>query len=740
MASSPLAGPSSAVSPQVLLTQQHQQPVKTLQPSLFPPTGAPSASQSTPTVSTFAQSGSVVTSTSAPVMSTTGDATDVPAEMKPTSQTFDPYDTFSSWPVAGSSSSWPQSSSSGYMDIDSIGENSMPFSSSGISVDPITGGGWGSGGGPGTGGGGGNGMDIDTGMDDIFTDADFDFFDAPKPPGGATSSSSTFPPAISTGLTPNAGPSGIGLDIGMSPTMFGDTPHLPGPGPPSATNMALSHSSPWPPSALAESFATPHGDGHLGTETVPGVVPELAPPSPTKSTSTYSAPMTPIVHIALEADVKVAGPKPTPSPRGGVFDAIPFAPVHKVADGKYTAGKFALPSPPPEDDKIYSFPPRYPSSRSVPPKIIVASVPSSGWARRYADVTDPRVALVKRLVGVRRKSADAEIPRRYRSTPFASRANEEWEADVLPTPSADDVDMDDVDSDDDQTDEEDGQHWGEDEETLPGTRPSTPAPSYLPLGPTLLHTYFNHSELLSLSSPLKTPGTVASPPPHLTAGAGPMSVPTPVSPAAVLGAASEKSKSLEAAAGILAKEVVESSVWDAAWRSNAVDQGRVQSNESSGYTVASPPQVWQSDIKRVLAAFRSIPNLEAPLDLKSVFQDTASGFSALSSLSSSQSSQSSTSKARESTPHMEPLEPMMFSVGKGGQIVQVLPTALKFWEKLGLEPRSGRKDVVAFVFYEEDADEEMRMEEGEERVSDIETTAEKWLSWMGTAYMVRPCD
>lgn len=497
-----------------------------------------------------------------------------------------------------------------------------------------------------------------------------------------------------------------------------------------------SQNSPWVPGALAESFATPRADGHLGVDGAIAV-PDLVPTSPTKTPSSYSAPTTPAVHISHEAEVHIVGPQPNSLPRGSPFDAIPFAAVHRVADGKYTAGKFAMPTPPPEDDKAYNFP-IHNLSKSAPASRIHlprTSTLLSGWARKYADATDPRVGLVKKLVGVRRKSTD-ELPRRSKLSLFRSRADEEWEADILQTPSDQDVVMDDADdADSDEEDDEDGQQWGEDEETLPGTRPSTPAPSYLPLGPTLLHTYFNHSELLSLSSPLKTPGSAVSPPAHLTAGSGPMSVPTPVSPAAVLGAASEKSKSLEAAAGILAREAVENSVWDAAWRSNATEHGH---SYSTNHNTKSPvaAEVWQSDIKRVLASFRSVPSIEAPLDLKTVFRDSASAFSA-SSLSSSQSSQSSArSGDGPSTPYLEALEPAMLSIGKGSQIIQVLPTALKFWEKLGLEPRSGKKDVVAFVFYENEDDGMQDMEDGEARVSETEVTAERWLDWMGTAYAV----
>ena len=118
-------------------------------------------------------------------------------------------------------------------------------------------------------------------------------------------------------------------------------------------------------------------------------------------------------------------------------------------------------------------------------------------------------------------------------------------------------------------------------------RPSTPPPSYLPLGPTLLQTHFHHAHLLPLCTTLRPPGTTVSSPPG---SAPPISVPTPVSPAAVLGAASEKSKSLEAAAQILVKEVVENPTWSDAWRANA-------SLSTSAPTL--PAKLWQADAKYI---------------------------------------------------------------------------------------------------------------------------------------------
>lgn len=65
----------------------------------------------------------------------------------------------------------------------------------------------------------------------------------------------------------------------------------------------------------------------------------------------------------------------------------------------------------------------------------------------------------------------------------------------------------------------------------------------------------------------------------------------------------------------------------------------------------------------------------------------------------------------------------MFTVAKSDAIMQVLPTALRFWEKLGLGPRGGRKNVTAFVLFED---------EGEER----QLRVERWLNDMSATYSV----
>jgi hypothetical protein len=65
----------------------------------------------------------------------------------------------------------------------------------------------------------------------------------------------------------------------------------------------------------------------------------------------------------------------------------------------------------------------------------------------------------------------------------------------------------------------------------------------------------------------------------------------------------------------------------------------------------------------------------------------------------------------------------MFTVGKSDAILQVLPTALRFWEKLGLGPRGGKKNVTAFALFEDN---------GEERQHQVE----RWLGNMSSTYSV----
>jgi mediator of RNA polymerase II transcription subunit 13 len=65
----------------------------------------------------------------------------------------------------------------------------------------------------------------------------------------------------------------------------------------------------------------------------------------------------------------------------------------------------------------------------------------------------------------------------------------------------------------------------------------------------------------------------------------------------------------------------------------------------------------------------------------------------------------------------------MLTVGKSDAVMQILPSALRFWEKLGLGPRAGKKNVTAFVLFEDDGDEKQHQ-------------VERWLNSMSVTYAV----
>ena len=77
----------------------------------------------------------------------------------------------------------------------------------------------------------------------------------------------------------------------------------------------------------------------------------------------------------------------------------------------------------------------------------------------------------------------------------------------------------------------------------------------------------------------------------------------------------------------------------------------------------------------------------------------------------------------DSSQPLQALETPTISIGKGDAVIHVLPTALRFWEKLGLGPKGGRKDLSVFVIFEEG---------GEQR----QNLMENWLVSVGNAYKV----
>ncbi|KAI0637629.1 hypothetical protein C8Q77DRAFT_1086914 [Trametes polyzona] len=550
-------------------------------------------------------------------------------------------------PFSGFDGTWGQQSN-GYMDSNMY---DMDFNMN-MNMDPLSGGRTG-------GAGAGSGFDMDDGFG-VFTEDDFDFFDAPSAQRAAHPPSHSMAVDTGSGLTPAAGPPPLGL----TPLVSVDGP-LSGPGPPSAS---ASHPSPWT-THLGDPFTPRHvGDLHGLDSSMP---PDLLPPSPTRTPSSHSAPATPSVQL-LDPYKTHEGRKSSISSIGSsTFDPIPFASSHRQADGKYAVGKFALPSPPAELER---------------PEALVFNVsgPNSlhGWKYRYSAVTDPRIGVVRKLIGVKRKGIEQGVRDQRRASAWDFyREPEKWQSSSPPSAAVDSEES-----------EEEDEPWVEDEEMTSAPRPSTPPPSYLPLGPTLLQTHFHHAHLLPLCTNLRPPGTAApSPPgaPHL------MSVPTPVSPAAVLGAASEKSKSLEAAAQILVREVVQNPVWAEAWRANAA-------LAASTTPPGVPARLWHADARYIGRMLGAAEGVRAPATVREVFG----------------------APEGESAAALPCLEPPVLAVGKDEAVIQISATSLRFWEKLGLTPRAGSKDVTAFVFYE-GADE------------DREDEIQDWLRKVGYAYSAK---
>ena len=73
---------------------------------------------------------------------------------------------------------------------------------------------------------------------------------------------------------------------------------------------------------------------------------------------------------------------------------------------------------------------------------------------------------------------------------------------------------------------------------------------------------------------------------------------------------------------------------------------------------------------------------------------------------------------------LAPYETPSISVGKGDAVIQLLPTALRFWQKLGLGPKGGRKDIEVYALYE-DADDQKR------------AIVDGWLAAAGGAYKTK---
>ncbi|KAF7799121.1 hypothetical protein EIP86_010351 [Pleurotus ostreatoroseus] len=468
-----------------------------------------------------------------------------------------------------------------------------------------------------------------------FTDDDFNIFD--ERPAASVSVITTGVPAPLSAI-----------DTNMNAT---------GPGPP----LGVAQGLPWMSHGAAESF-TPRS---LDT---PGAIPpppDLMPSTPTLTPPSHSLPVTPTVLLADQPRPGHGRNNSAGSSTMSMFDPIPFAEAHKLSDGKYSTGKFALPTPPDEEDRTHPIPIRHPFPRRA----------GVDWKSSYEAATDPRVGIIRML---KRKRCQKEDAGRKASPAWMSEREEWMSSSYGAIPDADNDDTLSASEDEDEEDEL------EDQDVEVAARAHTPPPSYLPIGPSLIATHFSHTYLLPICSPLRPPGVVTSGP------IGPMSVPTPVSPAAILGDSSAKSKSLEDSVQILVKELVENSVWELSWRASALISYTAKKAASG---------LWQLDVQHVHQLLYSLGSLDTTMDLRTSFSDEKVG----------------------SIASMQELDEPLLAVGKSDTIIQVLPSALRFWDKLGLTPRAGKKDLNAFVLYD-----------GEDKEQQLAS----WLNKVSVAYEV----
>lgn len=405
-------------------------------------------------------------------------------------------------------------------------------------------------------------MDFEDGF--IFTEDDFDFFD--RPSGASRTSRPVAPSLEESSGHPLGGP------MGFSPSILGDGTFS------MAFTPGQQQSPPFTASGNVDPFTPRFSDlCHLQDLVPTGTSMTLPSPGSTPNLG----PTTPQVKLSLEH-------KKGSAIVSNFFDPIPFAKSHRLSDSKYHMGKFALPSPPDEED------------RTQPVPGLSSPTQNNHWKYRYNVATDPRIGLVRKLIGVKRKTFEQ-----------GSRTTR-W----LPSWLQHTLDLDDSIT----GDTDDGSDIASDDEDNDGADPAipsrttTPPPTYLPLGPTLLHMQFSHPYLLPLSRPLRPPDAAVAP---MTIPIPvPTSVPTPVSPAAALGASSEKSKSLEAAGSMIAREVVESSVFAEAWR--ASNNHRLPHRQ---------PDVCPADVSTLTQIIRGLPVLEGPVELQTFFHGKKVGLS-----------------------------------------------------------------------------------------------------------------
>ena len=75
------------------------------------------------------------------------------------------------------------------------------------------------------------------------------------------------------------------------------------------------------------------------------------------------------------------------------------------------------------------------------------------------------------------------------------------------------------------------------------------------------------------------------------------------------------------------------------------------------------------------------------------------------------------------TSSLQLLEAPRFHVGKSHSIIRISPPGLRFWDKLGLSPQGGKKNILAFTLFQS---------KDQSKVSQVDN----WMSNIGDVYEV----
>jgi mediator of RNA polymerase II transcription subunit 13 len=552
----------------------------------------------------------------------------------------------------------------------------------------------------------------------VFTAADFSFFNNPSSsiPSISSLAAISMPdpttsvplshiqlppvpvslePLLGEGLTPSIGPA----PFGVSPPTFPE---------------------PMQPS-LAEPWSVTLDPSFIPTLTSPNMdhvllSPNSIPVAPAISGGADSS----IIVFPATPDVQIRETTASPSTSSTLlnFDPVLFAAMHRASDDKYTSGKFAI-FPRGSAGTNDSQHKDHDGRNHVEGKSEATGVPVIRWRHAYDRITDPRLGVVRKILEHKAHSnskpataVEATSVKKRTAAWVRDHGHEEWMAtDVaIEGDNGEDTEMESPeDSDDDMTL---GCEQGMDD-----SHDLKPSSHYSLPGANLLATHFNHACLLSLSVPAPRPSpasTSATSSPDstnaggaaATASGGPATaptpaaaaVPTPLSPAILHVADAERMRNLEAAVQVLATELVMNPQWAQAWATaRRPKQGDFETRRTSANSV---PLIVPMDVWTVSKAI--ITN-----DSKNLKYCTLRSLSAVED---------------ESLPNPRRLESPHIWVGKCDSVIRSFPTALRFWEKLGLQPRGGKKDVLAFVFFDQ-------------TVVQPEA-AHEWMDRVGTVYEV----